>query len=213
MKQHPNSQLRENPREEVLILLGSKIINASKFNNLEIMLSTRRTKSPSKVVCWTGDDPFLASKHSASTSSIRSGYSAISESTIIVSAGGNETPMTRARMAGASTLSSPEIQSKIENGSLETTRRVAIRLYESMKRRGLREEAREAIRREEHGGNGGKVEGEEEEDDEERKKREELMGMEYLMKDGFVSYLRDMARITPPIPQQVTVTFFPLGPC
>ena len=75
-----------------------------------------------------------------------------------------------------------------------------MRLYESMKRRGLREEAREAIKREEQGGDGGKVEGEEEDDDEEKKKREELMGMEFLMKDGFVSYLRDMARITPPIP-------------
>lgn len=172
------------------------------------MSSTHRTKSPSEVVWWTGDDPIFASMHLASTSSICSGYSAISKSTIIVPTGGSETPMTPARMAGASALSSPEIQSKIENGSPKTTRRVAMRLYESMKRRGLREEAREAIKREEQGGDGGKVEGEEEDDDEEKKKREELMGMEYLMKDGFVSYLRDMARITPPIPQQVTLTFF-----
>lgn len=176
------------------------------------MSSTHRTKSPSEVVWWTGDDPIFASRHSASTSSICSGYSAISKSTIIVPAEGSETPMTRMRMTRVSALSSPEIQSKIENGSPETTRRVAMRLYESMKKRGLREEAREAIKREEHGGDRGKLEGEEE-DDEERKKREELMGMEYLLKDGFVSYLRDMARITPPIPQQVTVTSFPLGPC
>lgn len=114
--------------------------------------------------------------------------------------------MTRAKMAGASGLLSPEFRSKIENGSPETTRRVAMRLYERLKRHGFHEEACEAIRREEDGGGRtSKVEGGggQEEVDEERKKREELMGMEYLLKDGFVSYLRDMARITPPIPQQV----------
>jgi hypothetical protein len=72
-------------------------------------------------------------------------------------------------------------------------------MYESMKRHGLREEA-------------GKVVGKEENEIEEikeggvdrvRRKSEDLMGMDYLLRDGFVSYLRDMAKITPPIPQQV----------
>ena len=97
---------------------------------------------------------------------------------------------------------SPEVRCKIENASPETARHVALRMYESMKRHGLTGEASEALRRD--GGGGGMteekmVEGE----GEVRKKSEELMGMDYLLKDGFVSYLRDVARITPPIPQQV----------
>lgn len=101
---------------------------------------------------------------------------------------------------------SPQVREKIEKASPKTARNVALRMYESMKRHGLREEAGKALFEIE--------EMEEEKDDEsgvmmrkknkeEEKNSEELLGMDYLMKDGFVSYLRDMARITPPIPQQV----------
>ncbi|KAF8043114.1 hypothetical protein BT93_A1456 [Corymbia citriodora subsp. variegata] len=106
------------------------------------------------------------------------------------------TPRT-ARFSGGS---SPDVQRKIESASLETARHVALRMYESLKRHGLRSEARRAFARE--------VEGDVEEiknevDEDVRRKSEELLGMEYLLKDGFVSYLRDMTKITPPIPQQV----------
>lgn len=103
----------------------------------------------------------------------------------------------RARFSGGSSL---EIQRKIENASPETARHAALRMYESLKRHGLRSEAGRAFAREAEGD----VEEIRNEGDEGvRKKAEELMGMEYLLKNGFVSYLRDMAKITPPIPQQV----------
>ncbi|KAI6695438.1 hypothetical protein NL676_023148 [Syzygium grande] len=120
---------------------------------------------------------------------------------------GTTTPMTpvtprgvhrgRARFSGGSSL---EVQRKIENASPETVRHAALRMYESLKRHGLRSEAGRAFAREAEGD----VEEIRNEGDEGvRKKAEELMGMEYLLKNGFVSYLRDMAKITPPIPQQV----------
>ncbi|WCJ26876.1 ABC transporter G family member 36 [Euphorbia peplus] len=89
---------------------------------------------------------------------------------------------------------SPEIRYKIENASAETARNVALRMYESMKRHGLREEASKAM---------GDKDSDGMEMLEDGRKTEELLGMEYLLRDGFVSYLRDMAKITPPIPQQV----------
>ncbi|KAL6324023.1 hypothetical protein AAG906_006294 [Vitis piasezkii] len=114
---------------------------------------------------------------------------------------GADSVVTLQNLSGGGEVS-PEVRCRIENASPETARHVALRMYESMKRHGLTGEASEALRRD--GGGGGMmeeimVEGE----GEVRKKSEELMGMDYLLKDGFVSYLRDVARITPPIPQQV----------
>ncbi|XP_058077607.1 ABC transporter G family member 43-like [Magnolia sinica] len=164
-------------------------------------MSFRSMNSPSEIVWWIGDQPVFASKHSPTASPNSSNYSGMNESVIVVPARGTKTPTTRAKMPGISSCSSPEILSKIENASPDTAKRVAVQLYGRLKSHGLREEARDAVLREDRGGEG--LKGDDEEKEEERKKIEELLGMEYLLKDGFVSYLRDMVRITPPIPQQV----------
>jgi hypothetical protein len=126
--------------------------------------------------------------------------SVVGDSVITLPTQGTVTPATtRANTPVFSGGASPEIRRKIANASPETARHVALRMYESMKRHGLREEARKVV---------GKEENEIEEIkeggvDRVRRKSEDLMGMDYLLRDGFVSYLRDMAKITPPIPQQV----------
>ncbi|CAN6338630.1 unnamed protein product [Urochloa humidicola] len=109
---------------------------------------------------------------------------------VMVPERGSETPVTRARIAAASP---------------GTARRVAVRLYESLGRHGLRREADRAFRdaaaaaddgdgvapaADGGGGGGGFTE-------------PELTGMECLLKDGFVGYLRELAKITPPVPKQV----------
>ncbi|KAJ4836594.1 hypothetical protein Tsubulata_030481, partial [Turnera subulata] len=104
-------------------------------------------------------------------------------------------PDTLAFLRGAA---SPDIRHRIENASPETARQVALRMYESMKRHGLRGEAGRVMDKEDDS----EIREVKEGVDEDRRS-EELMGMEYLLRDGFVSYLRDMAKITPPIPQQV----------
>ncbi|PON69613.1 ABC transporter, G [Parasponia andersonii] len=114
------------------------------------------------------------------------------------------TPTTmRHVMPKHSGIESPEVRHKLEKASPGTTRQIALRMYDSMKRNGLSDEASKALsQKDEHNDDhdyGIQVVT----DDGVRKRREELMGMDYLLKDGFVSYLRDMARITPPIPQQV----------
>ncbi|KAF9618325.1 hypothetical protein IFM89_000960 [Coptis chinensis] len=70
-------------------------------------------------------------------------------------------------------------------------------MYDSLKKHGLRNEVVMTL-------GGDAIEAEELKEVElgGSKKVEELMGMEYLLKDGFVSYLRDVVRITTPIPQQ-----------
>ncbi|KAF9594335.1 hypothetical protein IFM89_030464 [Coptis chinensis] len=102
------------------------------------------------------------------------------------------------KVQGVSSCSSPEVRYKIENSSPETTKYLALRMYGSLKKHGLRNEVVMAL-------GGDDVEAEELKEVElgGSKKVEELMGMEYLLKDGLVSYLRDVVRITPPIPQQV----------
>ncbi|KAJ0078484.1 hypothetical protein Patl1_23940 [Pistacia atlantica] len=106
-------------------------------------------------------------------------------------------PDERSSVQDISVGTSPQVRQQIEKASPKTARDVALRMYQSMKRHGLREEAAKALF---------EIEEMEEQEDEngvimKKKKSEELLGMDYLLKDGFVSYLRDMARITPPIPQ------------
>ncbi|KAF8401251.1 hypothetical protein HHK36_012183 [Tetracentron sinense] len=151
-----------------------------------------------RSVWWVGDNRLFTDAYSPEPSSIDTEYYARSESVVSVPARGTETPTTQGKMPGFSGCPSPEVQYKIESASPETTKYIALRMYESMKRHGLRDEANKAFRREEI-----EIEEVKEGEVEVTKKSEELMGMEYLLKDGFVSYLRDMARITPPIPQQV----------
>ncbi|KAK3016996.1 hypothetical protein RJ639_006562 [Escallonia herrerae] len=146
-----------------------------------------------------GDDIPIAETYSPRPSSI-SGYSVLSDSVItlpITTRGDEEMPPKIPPMSGGST---PEVRHKLENASPETARYIALRMYHSLKRHGLKDEVGKAFTREGpeieevregHAGN------------DIRKKSEELMGMQFLMRDGFVSYLRDVARITPPIPQQV----------
>ncbi|KAL6847372.1 hypothetical protein ACP4OV_023225 [Aristida adscensionis] len=121
---------------------------------------------------------------------------------VVVPARGSETPATRARMPGLSRCASPEARARIGASSPATARRLAVRLYESLGRHGLRREADQAFRdaadaADAEDGPGGGGEGE-----------PELMGMACLLKDGFVSYLREFAKITPPVPKQLIVVKF-----
>ena len=99
---------------------------------------------------------------------------------------------------------------RVRGGACQEDRRVALRLYESLGRHGLRREAGRAFRdavaaaddedAQADGEGGGAVAG------------RELTGMACLLKDGFVGYLRELAKITPPVPKQVryckfTITF------
>ncbi|KAI8027101.1 ABC transporter G family member 38 [Camellia lanceoleosa] len=151
---------------------------------------------------WPGDqDISIAETYSPRAPSV-GGYSAATDDTNSVITlpvlQAPATTMPARLLAGGST---PEVMRKIESASPEMARHVAMRMYESLKRHGLRDEAGRAFRRE---SDGGEIELEEvKEGGEVRKKSEDLLGMEYLLKDGFVSYLRDVAKITPPIPQQV----------
>ncbi|GMP39866.1 hypothetical protein CsSME_00010542 [Camellia sinensis var. sinensis] len=151
---------------------------------------------------WPGDqDISMTETYSPRASSV-GGYSAATDDTNSVITlpvlQAPATTMPARLLAGRST---PEVMRKIESASPETARHVAMRMYESLKRHGLRDEAGRAFRRERDDGD---IELEEvKEGGEVRKKSEDLLGMEYLLKDGFVSYLRDVAKITPPIPQQV----------
>ncbi len=149
--------------------------------------------SSSDFVCWVLDDIELTNMQSPGPSSVYSEYSTKSDMVVTM------TPTIRAKMPEISSGLSPKIQYKIDNASPEAARHVALRMYNSLKRHGLQVEAGKAFERE-----GTEIEEmKEDEVDWVRKKSEELLGMEYMLRDGFVSYLRDMAKITPPIPQQV----------
>ncbi|KAK2977191.1 hypothetical protein RJ640_008816 [Escallonia rubra] len=162
-------------------------------------MPTNSISSPSDTIWWPGEDIPIAETYSPRPSSI-SGYSVLSDSVItlpVTTHGDEEMPQKIPPISGGST---PEVRHKLENASPETARYVALRMYQSLKRHGLKDEVGKAFTRdgaeieevrEGHAGN------------DISKKSEELMGMQYLMRDGFVSYLRDVARITPPIPQQV----------
>ncbi|CAD6267446.1 unnamed protein product [Miscanthus lutarioriparius] len=135
----------------------------------------------------------------SSTSMMDDGNNADDEcGVVVVPARGTETPATRARMPGLSRCASPEARARIGAASPGTARRVAVRLYDSLRRHGLRQEANRAFRdavvadgdAAADGGGGGATE-------------PELTGMACLLKDGFVGYLRELAKITPPVPKQV----------
>ncbi|XP_057493189.1 ABC transporter G family member 31-like [Actinidia eriantha] len=154
--------------------------------------------SPSSNTLCSEDDVSTLETHSPRPSSVDLGES---DSVITL-------PVHRARMLHStrprtssvelSGSFTSEVQYRIESASPDTARNVALRMYESLKRHGLREEVGRAFTREIEEVKGGEVN-----DNGVRRKSEDLMGMEYLLKDGFVSYLRDVAKITPPIPQQV----------
>jgi hypothetical protein len=120
---------------------------------------------------------------------------------VVGPARGSETPDTRARMPGLSRCASPEARARIGAASPGTARRVAVRLYESLGRHGLRREADRAFR--------DAVAAADDEDDAPADvggggvAGRELTGMACLLKDGFVGYLRELAKITPPVPKQV----------
>ncbi|CAN6348072.1 unnamed protein product [Urochloa humidicola] len=145
--------------------------------------SATPTRMPSR---WSSYSSFSMTDDAADAASGGGGGGAL---VVMVPARGSETPATRARIAAASP---------------GTARRVAVRLYESLGRHGLRREAERAFRdaaaddadesadapAAADGGGGGGAE-------------QELTGMACLLKDGFVGYLRELAKITPPVPKQV----------
>lgn len=144
---------------------------------------------------WAQEDINLAETESRRMSFL-SNNTVKSDSVVTLPVTGNATPMTPLTpMPG---WSSPELRTKIQNASPDTARQFALRMYDSLKRHGLRREVERVLARED-----GQIEEIKDGEDATGKENDELLGMEYLLKDGFVSYLRDMAKITPPIPQQV----------
>ncbi|KAA8545286.1 hypothetical protein F0562_020070 [Nyssa sinensis] len=89
---------------------------------------------------WAADhDTPMAGTYSPRPSSV-SGYSASTDSVITLPTQGAETPIRWAMVPGMSGGSTPEFRNKIDNASPETARHVALRMYESLKRNGLRDE-------------------------------------------------------------------------
>ncbi|OMO86213.1 hypothetical protein CCACVL1_09721 [Corchorus capsularis] len=123
--------------------------------------------------------------------SICSEYSTILSDTRSLSRG-TITPTATAAATIISVGSSPDVRQQIENASPATAKHVALRMYESMKQHGLKQEAGKAF-----------MFSRDHNDDDEITDDQHLVGMDYLLRDGFVTYLRDVARISPPIPQQV----------
>ncbi|XAR52732.1 Sulfate-transporting ATPase [Bertholletia excelsa] len=146
-----------------------------------------RTTSSLSSATWRQEEDRLVSETYSPRPSSVGGYSAFSDSVITL-----PDHSSSSRFAGGST---PELRKKI----------ATLRMFESLRRHGLGEEAGRAFvtRKEESEGIEEIKEGENGKGNGNRKNGEDLMGMEYLLKDGFVSYLRDVAKITPPIPQQL----------
>ncbi|KAL3515901.1 hypothetical protein ACH5RR_022803 [Cinchona calisaya] len=148
---------------------------------------------------WPRDDTSIEEAFSSRPSSpIR--YSAVSDGAITFTRQHKfETPRTSIQVPIFPGNSTPDVKQTIQNASPGTAKNMALKMCQSLKRHGLRDEIGKAFTRDE-------MENKEirpDEAEEARRKSEELLGMEYLMRDGFVSYLRDVAKITPPIPQQV----------
>ncbi|CAI0551897.1 unnamed protein product [Linum tenue] len=163
-------------------------------------MAKRLLDSPPSFMWWARDDVELTEPNSTRPSFMSEDISVVSDTVMItLPTGGTTTPLTPTTTNGPpmtlfSGGASPDIRHKIENASPTTARHVAMRMYQSMKKHGLREEATRVVAQ----------------DDEEystelgrKSESQELLGMEYMLRDGFVNYLRDMVKITPPIPQQV----------
>ncbi|CAI0552006.1 unnamed protein product [Linum tenue] len=163
-------------------------------------MAKRLLDSPPSFMWWARDDIELTEPNSTRPSFMSEDISVVSDTVMItLPTGGTTTPLTPTTTNGPpmtlfSGGASPDIRHKIENASPTTARHVAMRMYQSMKKHGLREEATRVVAQ----------------DDEEystelgrKSESQELLGMEYMLRDGFVNYLRDMVKITPPIPQQV----------
>ncbi|XP_021692482.2 ABC transporter G family member 37 [Hevea brasiliensis] len=180
-------------------LLQALLIEAIKIFLIkdQKMANTSSNSPPNNFMWLVRDDIELTSEAPSRRPSFCSEDISVTSESVITLPAGNITPMTPLTPTAMPTVfsggASAEIRYEIEKASPERARNFALRMYESMKKHGLREEAEKAIGREEIKEEGGEV----------GRKSEELLGMEYLLKDGFVSYLRDMAKITPPIPQQV----------
>ena len=102
------------------------------------------------------------------------------------------TPTIGAKIPEISGGLSPIIQYKIENASPETTWQVALRMYKGLKRHGLQVEAGKVVEIEST-----EIEEiKEEEVDGIGKKSEELLGMEYMLRDDFVSFTIFFSQLT-----------------
>nr|CAB3466196.1 unnamed protein product [Digitaria exilis] len=166
--------------------------------------SQRAPSSPCDAT-WHTAAAGVAARHARSQSPVRgrsatpSRWSSTIDDDLVYVAGGVVTmPPARGSETPARMLpgASPEgARAMIGAASPGTARRVALRLYESLGRHGLRREADRAFRDAvvespaDGGGGGAAVE-------------QELTGMACLLKDGFVGYLRELAKITPPVPKQ-----------
>ncbi|GLJ34605.1 hypothetical protein SUGI_0695940 [Cryptomeria japonica] len=102
-------------------------------------------------------------------------------------------------MPGILGCSAAEVRLKIDSTSPENLKDLTMKLYKALEKNGLAQEADKAFR---HLKNGSKS-GSEEQGLEEGLRKEQLLGMDYLMRDGIINYLCNVSRITPPIPQQV----------
>lgn len=122
-----------------------------------------------------------------------------SEKVFFVPKPGSETPLTRANNDEGSTT--PYLQRRLARADTEDVQEAALKMYRMLKEHGLAAEAEQALEDTTDGKHPGPTRGlhtggNEEEGD-------GLVGMDYILKNGIVSYLRDVAKLTPPLPQQV----------
>ncbi|XP_027158635.1 ABC transporter G family member 40-like [Coffea eugenioides] len=179
--------------------------NAATFLKTEVLdriLSNKRmpqnspNSSPKSRWSPIGDTSIEETYSSRPSSVCRT--SVVSDKTINFTSEYNfETPRTILQTPIYPGNSTPDIRQTIQNASPGTAKSIAFNMYQSLKQHGLRDEIGRAFTRD-------RSENEEIRSAEEDSRRgEELLGMEYILRDGFVSYLRDVAKITPPIPQEV----------
>ncbi|CAM6087925.1 unnamed protein product [Calypogeia fissa] len=159
------------------------------------------------------------SRHALFNSEIESGHGTpistpdYNGKEFVVPVSGSETPLTMANQQPWSRT--PYLQRKLSKAKPEDVEQVALRMCFLLKERGLAAEAERAFQFSppDDGANlpaaaaTANVRGLTRDEDGDE---EELVGMDYILKDGIVDYLRDVAKLTPPIPQQV-VRFYDIN--
>ncbi|ERN03264.1 ABC transporter G family member 36 isoform X1 [Amborella trichopoda] len=166
-------------------------------------LNLNGLNSPSEPIEWILDKQAIMDRHQTCVPPMNSPLSSPENFFNVYSVSSerdNETSTIQANMSRVMDCSSHEVGHMINNASTDSLRRVALEWYENFKRNGLAKEAEKALREqfegEELDGEGGDQGGILSEGG------AHLVGMKYVLKDGFVSYLHEVAQITS-IPQQV----------
>ncbi|EFJ33605.1 hypothetical protein SELMODRAFT_406260 [Selaginella moellendorffii] len=143
--------------------------------------------------------PMARTIHAASSPMGNAGFSPSQlgngpDRVFVVPVRGSETPITRSKIPppprGRMGSTTPEIERRLANAEAGTVQGAALEMYRVLKKNGLAAQAEKAIKRLNSGISGAAAE-------------ESLLGMEFILKDGIVSFLRELSKLAPPVPQQV----------